>query len=415
MRGFYRAGVNPLARVVVTPRDVYLATVIGTSGDFRTRQLTPALYDAAGNPVVTGSWIYQSSDTSLVTVSGSGLLTAVGAHTPGFPATVWAIHSSGLVGRCTVYTFASGELTPNEPAGTTRPTWTRTSLNGQMVGHRSFDRRAVTNSSNDSQGWDGVEGNSNDVGGSGLTALGGSSVADDNAPVLIGSTQPNKLLRVRFARGFNPGAAPAISQGNWSLAGQRRMYVRYWIWVSPGWYGDNSNTNKFYNGWCLDITLQHNNYFVSAEGKRFDDLALCQRFQGGNATFQVARLWPGSGDASGYATIGNPTPAGVSPSYSDLLANFADYYYVRRGRWHMIEEELCIEPTHDTQGGTSKLWHNGLLTHNYTGVNFTKATEVVEWSQLRIDPTYGGGANATPVPADQEFRYKWITVGLKAS
>ena len=54
------------------------------------------------------------------------------------------------------------------------------------------------------------------------------------------------------------------------------------------------------------------------------------------------------------------------------------------------------------KNGYAKIWVDGVLLLNQTGLQMLPSGAPLGFSYLFLDPTYGGGTN--PVPANQYFR-----------
>ena len=62
-----------------------------------------------------------------------------------------------------------------------------------------------------------------------------------------------------------------------------------------------------------------------------------------------------------------------------------------RGRWYVLEGVMEIG-TNGQSNGTLRFWLDGVLTHNYTDIEYERKAGVQnDWGYIHIAPVWGGG------------------------
>src|SRR5438094_470035 len=166
----------------------------------------------------------------------------------------------------------------------------------------------------------------------------GSIVSDGTAPF-----SPTGVLQYLYPVGFTGGTGPAAE---WhGLPGLSQVFVGLWWKVSNPWQGHASNVNK------------------------------------------IAFLFPGSGGDMYIAmdgTPGGPYELKVIPQFPGLPSNWLEpnvaHVPVQLGTWHPIEWLI------NYNGGSVQWWLDGQLIGSYTGVPFPSGT----MTEFKMSSTWGG-------------------------
>lgn len=194
----------------------------------------------ANNIVLTGRAIsWSSSNTSVATVSSSGVVTALAV---GGPIQITAT-SESKSGSAALTVAAPPPPPPGgsvEPAGMT------------PVTERPFS--AITE-----DGWSLEYGTSQNL-----------SIQQD----ALAPKSALSILEMRFPAGFTAGAAPnSLERG---LSGGTTLYFAYWMKVSSNWYGQETSTNKVFHFWIGGL----NRLYTSVHGAGNGALSTWVNIQG---------------------------------------------------------------------------------------------------------------------------------------
>jgi len=206
----------PVATVSVSPATATLN--VGA-----TQQLVATTRDANNNVITGRAVAWSSGNSSIASVSTSGLVTAVAAGTVQITAT-----SETKTGTATITVQAPPPPPPpgssNEPSGMT------------LINERAFNTLQESP-------WD----TDNTL----------SIVQDATAP-----KSPSSVLRATFPAGFAGGSASGHTGMTWS-GGQRILYARYWMKYSTNWWGHNTGINKQSYAW---VTAGYTPFVMETEG-----------------------------------------------------------------------------------------------------------------------------------------------------
>jgi hypothetical protein len=74
------------------------------------------------------------------------------------------------------------------------------------------------------------------------------------------------------------------------------------------------------------------------------------------------------------------------------------------GQW-LDCEVIMTAGTPGGSDGTARIWVNGTLVVDVTGVPFFASLQTIGWRELWVDPTYGGGARPAPYNMFLEYAY----------
>ena len=301
-------------------------------------QATATLRDANGVEL-TGRVVAWSTDNpSVATVSGSGLVSAIGAGTAHIAAA-----SEGQSGSATL----TVTTTPPPPPGSAEPTGMT------PITERPFNAAVEDNWLLPSwaQPYFTV-------------------VSDATAP-----KSPANVARVRYPAGWTGGDSPALEERD--LAGSATtLYVSMWMKLSSNWVGHPTGTNKVIHLWINGI----NRVFAFADGSGSNILTPRIGLQ------QIAAPYD-----NGFGQVAT----GV-----DLRPNVAGQTGVQviRGRWHRWEIVL-VGNTPGTSNGSVSWWLDGVLVGRYTGIQYVGAGGSNTWDIIKFDPTWGGLGGT--IPAEQ--------------
>ncbi len=201
-----KSGSAQLTVAVPPPVPVASVTVnLGTTSlnPGETIQASATAKDANNNVLTGRTIIWSSSNSSIATVSSSGLITALAVGTVQILASC-----EGQVG-----TGNLDVVDPPPPGASNEPSGMTT------ISDRPFDAL-------DEMGW-------SDGGGTY-----GKIITDATAP-----KSPGNVLQIKLPAGFGEGGGPF--SGELELpANYRTVYVSYWAKYSSNWYGPSSNINK---------------------------------------------------------------------------------------------------------------------------------------------------------------------------
>jgi uncharacterized protein YjdB len=302
---------------------------IGVGG---TQQLTAKATSATGTTVTGVTYTWSSSNSSMASVSSSGLVTGVAAGS----ATI-TVSAAGKTATANVTvtgtTTSTGSLGyGNQPSGAT------------TISERAFNALAE-------DGWP-----------SPLLYNGGQGAitTDASAP-----KSPSNVLQVTFPAGFPAGDQPydqaILLDGS---AQYTQLYGSIWLKYSPGFAVDGAGILKILYMWASDdkpsLCLCVNNYTAG----------------GGNFTPQL-----GLQDATNQNLI---------PNVSGQVG-----YGFPTGQWVRLEF-LLVMNSPGQSNGVAKVWANGVLVTNFTNVDFVSSSTQEYWHKLEIAPYWGGLGGTVP-------------------
>lgn len=289
----------------------------------------------------SSSAIWASSDTSVATVSNTGL---VKAKRPG-KATI-SVSLGGLVARSVITVPGVVVVTPPPPppADTSPP---------PVVGGvwRSHEPSGMTSLAEQSFA---------SMGGWGNAGL--SIAADPSAP-----RSPPGILRVTYPGGSSGGSAPGYVEANFS--GRRVFYLTYWAKLSANFYGHPTGFNKQFYVWASEKPI----FFLDASGG-------------------------GDGNLSPKAVLQNtPADAVLSPNLAPTAA-------IPRGRWYNVEI-LLNGNSSGSADGVADWWIDGAHVGSVSGLRFTSAATAWEIFTFRPVWGGAGGTVPQTMTLDLDHVY----------
>ncbi len=163
--------------------------------------------------------------------------------------------------------------------------------------------------------------------------------------------------------GMQGGAAPARMSAGGFNQNPTRIYTRALIFVDPNWTLNNNTGTKFF----FFSQQQGNNHFTGVMG------------------------------GSGAETHSGMFVGLQQTSFRNMPGNIK----IANGTWWDVEF-LFIANTPGSHNGIAKAWINGVQAVNANDVMYFAASTVPGFSNLWMDPTYGGGA--APPPRDIYFQ-----------
>jgi trimeric autotransporter adhesin len=313
---------------VTAPPPVPVATVIVSPSApsiavGATTQLSASTRDANNN-VLTGRVVtWSTGNATIASVSTSGLVTAVAAGTTQITAT-----SEGKAGTATVTVTAAAPPPPppsgsNEPSGLT------------LIADRPFNSTTATYTEGEA-GWFDSD--------NGALAI----VQDATAP-----RSPSNVARMTFNAGIDGGFAPSTLE---HPVNATTIYVAAWVQFSSNWQSHSSGVNKILHLWI----------------------------GGGNHVVITAAGLDYTGSSPLTARISLQGISGGCNN-SDGSGTYESSVQFIRGQWHKIEV-VAIANTAGTNNGSVKLYVDGALATQCSGINFGGTA----WSLVSWAPVWGG-------------------------
>jgi uncharacterized protein YjdB len=329
------------ATTVSAPAPVPVASVsvslgASTLNPGQTTQATATTRDANNN-VLTGRVIsWSSSNTSVATVSSSGLVMAVAVG----PAQITAM-SENQSGSATLTVAAP----PPPPSGSVEPS-----------GMTPLTERPFSAMIEDSWYFD--SGNQTNV----------SIVQDATAP-----KSPSSIMQMLFPAGMIGGIGPNSLERDWTAGTYKTLYVSYWMKVSNNFYGHcGPEITKTIHFWVGDGTVSGNKLYTNIRGCGSAALSSWVNLQG--------------------VVAGGNFDSGTSAEFGPNLGQPAT---IVRGQWQRYEF-VFKGNTAGTADGTLDWWLDGVYVGSYSGIQYTPGAAT--WSTLKWGPTWGGLGGT--VPAD---------------
>lgn len=340
------AGFTPDTATVVVRQLAASVTLSGAQSSMQVGQsvqLSATVRDSNNNAISGASVSWRTSNSSVATVSSSGLVRAVAAGS----ATITA-SSGGQSASASVRVEAVAE--PPPPSGSTA--WTNEPAGFRVIEDRDW-----------SDGWGSWRTLWNSNGGMSIVSTSGTP---------FGS---NRVVQQTYPRGM-AGGGSGTAEANFDIPSSQRgneLYVGLWVRVNPEWDGHSSGINKFF--WVAPAAGSVSPLWVEMYGQGSNSLRL----------YVVDQMPGGCG-------------GGVNPNVT--RSNFV------RGKWHKVEMYLKFGQT-TSERTTLKIWVDGVLnidrndlcTPNTTqkaiaharlsgiwgGVGDSKATnDFMQWGPIRI-------------------------------
>jgi hypothetical protein len=406
---------------VISSVTVSLASTSIAVGD--SAQATATLRDRRGR-LVTGSVTWSSSNTSVATVSSTGVVRAkaagnasviatrnnrsgsagisvtqpVASTAPVASVSVSLASNNLIVGGSTQATATTRDASNNVLTGRA-VTWSSGSATIASVSGSGLVTAVAAGTTNIVASSEGQSGNasltvssppppgsitSNEPAGmtvlterafsalneDGWTNTGSSDykiVADATAP-----KSPSNVGQIRFPAGFGSGNAPAVLEKVWSGT-QKTLYVSFWVKLSSNWVGNAAGVNKIFHFWIGGS----NRLVLNARGVGTGKLLTEVELQGIKA--------------------GGNYDAGTTALFT---ANLGPTGELVRNQW-LHWEAVFIGNSSGIANGSVDWWVNGTKVGHYGGLQFVSGAGY--WEEMEWSPTYGGSGGV--VPADQ---YQWI-------
>jgi hypothetical protein len=187
-------------------------------------------------------------------------------------------------------------------------------------------------------------------------------VTDATAPI-----SPGNVFQVLYPAGKSGGSAPAhayYAETGHLPTNTGMFYTRVQIKLSSNWTDNGNAGTKFF--------------------------------------------FPRSGKSGENCYINLTSSGNFRPAWSEngQTWNASDSYYITgtltKGVWHDMEILLYQGSSATAKDGYAKIWVDGVMRLNQTGLQMLPSGAPLGFSYLFLDPTYGGGSH--PVPADQNFQ-----------
>ena len=186
-----------------------------------------------------------------------------------------------------------------------------------------------------------------------------SIVTDATAPL-----SPSNVLQHRYATGFVGGSAPGVVY--YGLPSNlREVYIGHWWKPSNPWHGHSSGINKTVFIWGGQPSGTGALVYFDMRGSTG-----AYHYEATMSTTTINNCHIGNGDC---------------PGTRNFSAN-ASSTVVTLGVWHRIEIYLKPSTTTSSKDGIMRWWVDGVLTGNYTTVNYQSDP----WNEFQISPTWGG-------------------------
>lgn len=183
-----------------------------------------------------------------------------------------------------------------------------------------------------------------------------SLATDPTAPA-----SPDSVGQMDYPLGFVGARAPAWAERAISDLGHVRLYLSFWVKLSPDWQGPGNALSSVATVWVA--------------GKPKVDLKL----KGQGSEPLSPEIWL------------QATPAGGRR----LAQMWASEH--SRDRWHHWEV-LLVNNTGDLTDGEALWWIDGQLVGRYLDVSFTSAGEGKAWETISWRPIWGGSMDVVTVP-----------------
>jgi uncharacterized protein YjdB len=307
----------------------------------------PARYDVryAVAPISWGSAASTTNGTCTTPVSGTAIGSQLTCTVLGLsPSTNYNFqlvafrgtpNSNAVYGGLSNIASASttaGALPPPPPTGTNEPAGLT------AITDRPFNSTTPTYAAGEDGWWDSNNGTLQ-------------IIQDATAP-----RSPNSVARMVFSGGISGGYAPATLERPVSA---RTIYAASWVKFSSNWQSHASGVNKILHFWIGG----GNKLVITAAGY----------VATGPLTARIS--------LQGIVSGGNNADGGISGTYE------SSKQFVR-GQWHKIEV-IAVANTTGANDGTVKLYLDGVLAVQCSGIRFTSASSPT-WTLVSWAPVWGG-------------------------
>ena len=330
----------PVATVTVSP-----ATPSLQVGE--TVQLSATTRDANNN-VLTGRAVsWSSNNTSVATVSGSGLVTAIAAGS----ATITAL-SETKTGTAAITVSAAP---PPPPPGSVEPS-----------GMTAITENSFASASED--GWYTEYGQTNVQ-----------MVQDATAP-----RSPSGVMQMTYPAGMTGGTGPNSLERDWASGTYKTLYVSSWMKVSSNFYGHcGPDVTKTLHIWVSDGTTSGNRLYTNIRGCGSGPLSAWVNLQG--------------------VVAGGNVDNGTSAEFGPNLGQPAT---IVRGQWHRYELVIKANSA-GTADGTIDWWLDGVHVGSYTGIQYVPGNAT--WDLMKWNPTWGGLGGTVPASFTESMDHIYVS------
>lgn len=166
---------------------------------------------------------------------------------------------------------------------------------------------------------------------------------------------PPGIGRAVFPNGFEAGRGPI--QANYYLPpGFTRLYLAFWIRLSPEWEGQAAGVNKVFHLWIAG----NNRVYLTAQGHDRGPLRAEVHLQAIPGPKVALNLPPNRGGAG-----------------------------IRRGQWQRWE--ILLRANHPgSPDGEIRWWLDGRLVGDVGQVMLVRPDESADWTHVSWNPTWGG-------------------------
>jgi hypothetical protein len=206
-------------------------------------------------------------------------------------------------------------------------------------------------------------------------------------PDLTAPKSSPSVLQIRFPAGFGAGGSPALTERDLGSTAST-LYVSMWIKLSSNWVGQMTGTNKVLHFWMAGL----NRLFVYIDGSGANILQPYVGLQGIATPYN-----DGAGSTSTSVNL-RPNVAGQTGAQ------------IVRGQWYHWELVFAINSSGGTDG-SADWWINGVQVGHYTGIGYVSASQSRVFETMKWDPTWGGLGGT--VPADQFMTMDHIYISGK--
>jgi uncharacterized protein YjdB len=194
-------------------------------------------------------------------------------------------------------------------------------------------------------------------------------VSDATAP-----HSPSGILRATYPTGYVAGSAP----GAWDppMSGNKKtVYLAVWVKHSANWFGQSTGTNKIF--YFHTSTNDAPVFYFTAEGV-------------------------GNGNLVPYIAL----QATVSPGESNLNPNLVPSAVIPRGQWNLIEV-VAVGNSPGNRDGSIDWYVNGVHVGSYA-VEFESGGTT--WQRISFAPVWGGQGGAVPATQTLDFDHAYLSV-----
>ncbi len=319
---------------------------------------------------------------ALVWSAEGGAVSSRGLYTAGAVAGTYRIIASlesGALTDTTIVTVGGAVVPPPLPPPPDAPPLRSLPSSGNyhepadfapIVGRRFDSKGSGTNGrgsgslpfrAGGSEGWDDVEERYRNI----------TLASDASAPL-----SPPGILRMLYPPGAFPAGStysPGVAQTmgfvgpTYGPRRYRKLYLRTAFRVSANWQGHPTQTNKL--------------IFVRANGVIHMEPII--RLRGVGSGPLILNV-----DLQGSPRDRRTDTGGLNPNTPAAARSGA--FNIERGRWQVLEAIFEVGRS-GAANGKLRMWLNGVLTHDYSNIEFEPDPAVMNyWEQIHVAPTWGG-------------------------